>query len=146
MTAESDKTFERFEKEIVAAIRGRVPIRFGSRTPSVDGLAALRPSLRNSGSNAPLNESNLNRESAQYLAAFRVYERTGSMSSVLEGLSIGRRAEQQLARLLRVPFFYFLGLMLLAGIGLAFFVQAVQPSFEVLRGDLPKPPIISPPD
>ncbi|MEM6473019.1 MAG: hypothetical protein AAF802_25890 [Planctomycetota bacterium] len=151
MTLEKRNTIDRFHHELVAAVNARVPIRLGgsgwSVTPSVHRLMQIRQSVSVIESRTPslsLHEAD-DVETRRYFAAYQAFRETGSMSEVLDGLSIGRRVDRQVSRLVRTPFLYLVCLVLIAAIGLTFHSDAVQPSFEAIRADMKMMPRIDAP-
>ncbi|EMI23754.1 MULTISPECIES: hypothetical protein [Rhodopirellula] len=126
--ATSDPPSNVFHDGLAAAVMARVPIHLGSGG-SVDGLLTLE------------KVELLKRQPAaewppRYRAAREVFDRTGNMQIVLDGLTHDTRSEKKLSRLLWGSCIYLMTLAVIGYLGLTFFTYFIGPSVNALRADM----------
>ncbi|KLU03364.1 putative transmembrane protein [Rhodopirellula islandica] len=117
-----------FHDGLAAAVMARVPIHLGTGG-SVSGKLTLE------------KVGLLKRQPAaewptRYRAAREVFDRTGNMQIVLDGLTHNTRSERTLSRLLWGSCIYLLTLAVVGYLGLAFFTHFIGPSINALRADM----------
>ncbi|WDQ18168.1 hypothetical protein [Rhodopirellula sp. P2] len=117
-----------FHDGLAAAVMARVPIHLGTGG-SVGGKLTLE------------KVELLKRQPAaewptRYRAAREVFDRTGNMQIVLDGLTHNTRSERTLSRLLWGSCIYLMTLAVVGYLGLAFFTHFIGPSVNALRADM----------
>ncbi len=144
---------KRFHNELKAAMIARAPIEIGGEPQNVkltpealerwegllEPLLARGESLEQAIALAPELPS-------RYLAAIQVFELTGSMVPVLNGLTARKIATQRSARVLRWTLFYLLLIVVVAFVGLRLFNNRLKPAIESMRLDSFAPSAVSGPE
>ena len=146
----------RFHDDLRAAVVAGVPLKIGERESKLLTLAKIdqlenQISPKLSTGNA-IDErtrqqffDSLTEFPLRYRAAIQVFDRLGSMTPVLDGLTAQILAERRVAGTLRWSFSYLLLLLLLAASGLSLFLVWVVPAIESMRADLLLPAAIDAP-
>lgn len=147
--------FTRFYNDLKAAVVAGVPLEIGDGSQlassprlTVTELERWERTLQSLISNDSCLRKALDTQPdlpRRYRAALLVFDQTGSMVPVLDGLTTRRLARNKVTRILRGTFVYLLLVLLVAFLGLRLFDVAIVPAVEDMRVDLLLPAAISAP-
>jgi hypothetical protein len=147
---------KRFHDDLRAAVVARVPLDIGdqkSELLTLDQIDRLEDQILPQLSADPSTDDQtrqpkfdtLPEVGSRYQAALQVFDRLGTMTPVLDGLTTRILAERRVARTLRWTIIYLLLLLLVAFVGLSLFLVRVVPTFDNMRADLLLPAAINAP-
>ncbi len=147
--------WQRFHNDLKAAIIAGVPIEIGGEKPSesydrltLDKLSRLESDLQplvTGGQFLMQTLDSLETLPRRYRAALVVFDQTGSMIPVLDGLTALRSARDRVTRTLRCTLLYLMLVLLIAFCGLSLFDFRIVPVVEEMRADLLLPAAINAP-
>ncbi len=126
--------WQAFQDGLMAASLAGVPIALDGQAPAASPSALLA-------SLSEWRQQNEDQWPRRYHAARAVYEHTGDMPLVLDGLTAISRSGQQLARLVWKPWRYLVLLTGVACLGLLGYWALVVPDLKRLRSDLDLVPL-----
>lgn len=133
--------FLQFHRDLSNVIRAGAPLQItdGDRSRSIE------QSLQQLEFQQKLAEQYLNRwaelrkqegVSRRYLAALQIYDLTGNLFIVLDGLTRGHAAREEVKKVLRWPLIYLMLVVTLAVVGFFFFKSSFVPVINEFRQDI----------
>ncbi len=137
---------QRFHQELKAAACAGVPLELASSDSwfskgtvtlrKLDAIEVLIADRLARGQTLQQLTGKFDEIPSRYLAALRLYDQTGEMGLVLDGLATSALSRRQLASMFRGTIIYLLIVIMVAVIGLEFFANFIVPSIETMREDM----------